>query len=114
MENQDREEIKKEIPAYFPYVHIQLWYDADEIIGFSGTNDHQLEMLFLIPNRICKGYGRQIIDYLIQNFNITTVDVNEENENATNFYKRNGFRVIKKSELDSAGRPYPILHLELE
>lgn len=77
-------------------------------------NEHHLEMLFLNPDKIGIGYGRTIISALIKDFNIKTVDVNKNNEKATNFYNRNGFRVISQSELDSSGRPYPILHLGLK
>lgn len=35
--DKDREEIKREIPTYFPYLKIQLWYEEDELIGFSGN-----------------------------------------------------------------------------
>lgn len=114
LRDKDREEIKREIPNYLPYLNLQLWYEKDELIGFSGINDHHLEMLFLNPYKIGKGYGRTIIGSLIKDFNIKTVDVNKDNENATNFYNRNGFHVISQSELDSSGRPYPILHLELK
>lgn len=114
LKKQDIEEMKKEIPGYFPMVTIQLWYDDDEIIGFSGTNEQNLEMLFLKPNKIGRGYGQQVMNELIQQFNVRTVDVNEENKKAARFYKRNGFHVVKRSALDSSGRPYPILHLELK
>ncbi len=36
-------------------------------------------MLFLKPNKIGKGYGKAIINSLIKDFDITTVDVNKDN-----------------------------------
>ena len=39
------------------------------------------------------------------------VDVNEQNVRAVGFYERLGFRQIGRSPLDSAGMPYPLLHL---
>lgn len=114
LKDKDREEIKKEIPSYFDYLDIQLWYEKDELIGFSGTNEHHLEMLFLNPDKTSKGYGQAIISSLIKDFNIKTVDVNKDNENATKFYIKSGFHILNQSEIDSSGRPYPILHLKLK
>jgi len=45
---------------------------------------------------------------------VLKVDVNEQNDQALGFYKGNGFKVISRSEMDSSGKPYPILHLELQ
>ena len=39
--------------------------------------------------------------------------MNEANENALGFYLHFGFEVAGRSELDSAGRPFPLLHLVL-
>ncbi|SFL38587.1 putative acetyltransferase [Gracilibacillus orientalis] len=114
LKDKDREEIKREIPSYFDYLAIQLWYEKDELLGFSGINEHHLEMLFLKPDKIGKGYGQAIISSLIKDFNIKTVDVNKDNENATKFYIKNGFHILNQSEIDSSGRPYPILHLKLK
>ncbi|WP_204671955.1 GNAT family N-acetyltransferase [Gracilibacillus alcaliphilus] len=105
---------KREIPSYFDHLDIQLWYEKDELIGFSGINEHHLEMLFLKPAKIGKGYGQTIISSLIKDFNIRTVDVNKDNKNAAKFYMKNGFHLLKQSETDSSGRPYPILHLKLK
>ena len=39
------------------------------------------------------------------------VDVNEQNPEAVAFYRRLGFEVEGRSALDSAGRPFPLLHM---
>jgi putative acetyltransferase len=39
------------------------------------------------------------------------VDVNEQNEAARRFYEACGFEVAGRSETDSAGRPFPLLHM---
>jgi hypothetical protein len=41
------------------------------------------------------------------------VDVNEQNEQALGFYLRMGFEVEGRSELDSTGKPFPLLHMRL-
>jgi putative acetyltransferase len=42
-----------------------------------------------------------------------TVDVNEQNPAACRFYEACGFVVVGRSELDSTGRPFPLLHMRL-
>lgn len=110
---EDRKALKNEIPTYFKYVEAYLWWDGFEVIGFSGTNDQQLEMLFLDPQFINKGYGTKIVQSLIKENKIQYVDVNKDNKNAVRFYKKNGFIKYDESERDGQGRAYPILHLKL-
>lgn len=87
--------------------------DDRKIIGFIGVADRSLEMLFLHPEFFGTGLGRQLMDFAVKEWNINRVDVNEQNEQATRFYKNFGFKVKGRSELDPQGKPYPILHLEL-
>ena len=54
------------------------------------------------------------MDYSIDHLNVTKVDVNEQNEQAVGFYKNYGFETVHRSELDSSGKPYPTLHMELK
>ena len=113
LKENDRLALKTEIPTYFKYVDAYLWYDKNELIGFSGTNDNNLEMLFIHPKYFRKGYGTKILQYLIQEEDIRFVDVNKDNTDALNFYIKNGFKKYKESETDGQGRAYPIIHLKL-
>lgn len=113
LKEKDRLELKFEIPTYFKYVEAYLWSDAKEVIGFSGTNDKNLEMLFIDPIYFKKGYGTKILQTLIQENKVQYVDVNKDNHNAIKFYIKNGFEKYKESEKDEQGRDYPILHLKL-
>lgn len=103
-------EIKKQLPKMLPDVEIMLWYDNSLLVGFSGTRKDSLEMLFIEPGSFAKGYGKQIITILKEQ-GITKVDVNEQNIRGKDFYLRNDFKIVSRSEVDDAGRPYPILHL---
>lgn len=76
--------------------------------------EQNLEMLFIDPEYRGKKIGKILLNYSIDNLNVTKVDVNEQNEQAIGFYKHFGFEVIGHSELDSSGKPYPILHMELK
>ncbi len=54
-----------------------------------------------------------LVEYALQHMKVTKVDVNEQNEQAVGFYEHVGFKTVSRSELDSLGMPYPILHMEL-
>jgi putative acetyltransferase len=70
-------------------------------------------MLFMHPAYRGKRIGKTLLEYAINNLNVTKVDVNEQNEQAVGFYKHCGFETLGRSELDASGKPYPILHMEL-
>ena len=38
--------------------------------------------------------------------------MNEQNAQAVGFYEHMGYKVVSRDELDTEGKPYPILHLE--
>lgn len=80
--------------------------EEDKIVGFMGTNQEKLEMLFVYPTG--KGIGSQLMNQV----NIHYVDVNEQNELAYQFYRKKGFDVYERSELDEQGNPYPILKMK--
>ncbi|MEM6685233.1 MAG: GNAT family N-acetyltransferase [Bacteroidota bacterium] len=86
----------------------------NNIIGFLGVAEANLEMLFIHPDYSGKGIGKSLLTYAIEHMQVTKVDVNEQNEQALGFYQHFGFQVISRSELDASGKPYPILHLELK
>ncbi|MDN5201933.1 acetyltransferase [Fulvivirgaceae bacterium BMA10] len=87
--------------------------EIGRIVGFMGVANEKLEMLFIHPDMMGQGIGKQLLRHAIENLNIDKVDVNEDNQTAVGFYKYFGFRAIKRSPLDGMGKPYPILHMEL-
>ncbi|MCK0190634.1 GNAT family N-acetyltransferase [Arenibacter sp. F20364] len=85
-----------------------------QIIGFLGTAERNLEMLFIHPEYRGRGLGKTLLAYSIHELNVYKVDVNEQNHQAVEFYRHSGFTTIGRSELDASGKPYPILHMELK
>ncbi|MGX7151243.1 GNAT family N-acetyltransferase [Enterococcus ureasiticus] len=112
LSTEDFETIKNELPTYFPHLDVRVWTDQDKVIGFSGVDGKKLEMLFLDPLYIGKGYGKQVVTNLLKENDIQFIDVNEQNQSAKAFYRVMGFDEYERSEVDDAGRPYPILHLK--
>lgn len=86
----------------------------EEIIGFSGVADGNLEMLFIHPTERGNGIGKALLEYSIKEQKVTKVDVNEDNGQAVGFYEKFGFKTYGRSELDSSGKPYPTLHMKIE
>lgn len=84
-----------------------------KIVGFVGVADDKLEMLFIHPYQRGAGIGKQLLNHAIEEMNIRYVDVNEDNEQAVGFYEHMGFHCFKRSELDGMGKPFPLLHMEL-
>jgi len=82
-----------------------------EVAGFMGVVDGKIEMLFIDPTWRGQGIGRRLLEHAVQTLGATRVDVNEQNEQAVGFYLRMGFAVEGRSDLDSTGKPFPLLHL---
>ena len=110
--------------AYFKPLILNVYLDAvklscvknenKNIIAFMGVAEQNLEMLFIHPKERGHGVGKMLLEYAINELEVKKVDVNEENEQAVGFYEKFGFRTYNRSEIDSSGKPYPILHMELK
>ncbi|TCI84720.1 GNAT family N-acetyltransferase [Tenacibaculum sp. M341] len=116
--------LKEEDIEYFKPLILNTYLDVAElrcirnndnkIVGFIGVAEQNLEMLFIAPEYRGKKIGKELLTYSINNLNVTKVDVNKQNEQAVGFYEHCGFTIVGRSELDSSGKPYPILHMELK
>ena len=85
--------------------------EAGALVGFVGIADRKIEMLFVRPDDF--GIGRALCRFAIQELQVREVDVNEDNQEALNFYIKLGFRRVGRSPLDPSGKPFPILHLKV-
>jgi putative acetyltransferase len=97
-----------------PHTDLACVRDENEkVAGFIGIAKGKVEMLFIHPEYREQGIGRTLLRYAIQERGATTVDVNEQNDQALGFYLRMGFEVVGRSELDGNGKPYPLLRMRL-
>ncbi|WP_206212038.1 GNAT family N-acetyltransferase [Weissella coleopterorum] len=112
LSQEDKEFYQNLIPNFFDAVELMLWYENDNLIGFSGVDGYELVMLFLDPKFIGNHYGTNIITWLKSNKGINKIDVNEQNEKALQFYLKQGFEIDSRSQADGFDKPYPILHLK--
>lgn len=88
--------------------------EANQLTGFLGVHKDKIEMLFVHPDEFGNGIGKDLTKYAVNQLSTTKVDVNEDNEQAVGFYQHMGFAVISRDALDSLGKPFPILHMELK
>jgi putative acetyltransferase len=95
---------------------LELWVlcaDSGVLMGFTGMSANKLEALFLAPEFHRCGGGRRLVQHAQELHGELMVDVNEQNPGACRFYEACGFVVEGRSELDSTGRPFPLLHMRL-
>jgi putative acetyltransferase len=90
-----------------------LCSDSGAPMGFLGMSGSKMEALFLAPEFLRRGGGRRLVRHAQELHGELTVDVNEQNPAACRFYEACGFVVEGRSELDSTGRPFPLLHMRL-
>jgi putative acetyltransferase len=93
---------------------LELWVlctDADATMGFMGLSGASVEALFLAPQWFRRGGGRRLLDHARRLKGTLSVDVNEQNPDAVDFYRANGFEVIGRSDVDGIGQPFPLLHM---
>lgn len=109
----------KQIKSYVPQAlqsvsHLIIAINAsNEPIGFMGTEQNRLEMLFLSPTERGKEIGKQLVQYGIQQYGIQMVTVNEQNPQAVGFYEHLGFVMYQRTDHDEQGNPYPLLYMKL-
>ncbi|WP_256005276.1 GNAT family N-acetyltransferase [Pedobacter deserti] len=99
---------------YFDQVALFGVSDQEGVSGFIGVESNHIQMLFIHPGVRERGIGRALVSYAIDALNATQVDVNEQNEQAVGFYEHLGFRQVARADHDAAGKPYPILSMQLE
>ncbi|WP_263080664.1 acetyltransferase [Endozoicomonas sp. Mp262] len=99
---------------YFDAVDLRVAKNKpDNIVGFIGVADQNIEMLFISPNYHNRGIGSLLLKNAIQYQSAIKVDVNEQNPDAIGFYLHQGFEIVNRSPLDDQGNPFPLLHMEL-
>ena len=85
-----------------------------EVSAFLGVAVSKIEMLFVHAGKRGNGAGRLLAEFAIHALHADSVDVNEQNAQAIGFYRHLGFGQTGRSPVDSAGNPFPILHLAMQ
>jgi len=99
---------------YFKDIYIYCIRNAtNRIVAFMTVSENNIDALFIDSSERGKGLGKKMVRYAIDELSAISVEVNEQNEQAIGFYKKMGFHVIRRSEIDGQGKPYPILFMRL-
>ena len=93
---------------------LMVLYQGKHPVAFMGIEGAKIEMLFVAPSCLGRGFGKQLVCMAIEKFHVIYVDVNEQNPQAEGFYRHLGFRAFERIETDEQGNPFPILRMKLE
>ncbi len=80
-------------------------------VGFLIGSGGAVDGLFVDPTAHGQGVGTALLDDAAAHHAVLTVDVNEQNPAAREWYARRGFVETGRSATDDDGRPYPLVHL---
>lgn len=109
---EDRKAIDAEVCGFLPHARVTVAVDEnDNPHGFMLIDGIHVEALFIDPDVRGNGIGRQLLQHGMSLHGALTADVNAQNSQAVGFYQRMGFVETGGSELDTQGRPYPLIHL---
>jgi putative acetyltransferase len=89
-----------------------LCVPTTEAVGFLVMDGRSVEALFIAPEWLRRGGGARLMRHARQIAGPLTVEVNEQNADAVEFYRAQGFEIARRAPVDRAGRPYPLLYLE--
>ncbi|OPB88977.1 GNAT family N-acetyltransferase [Elizabethkingia ursingii] len=104
---------KSIIPEALPQVKLFIYEIEGQTAGFMGISGNTLDMLFVDPDYRRKGIGSKLFQYAQSAFKISRVDVNEQNQQAVDFYLKTGFVQTGRRATDDFGKAYPILEMTL-
>lgn len=114
LSDEQRSEIAQVVQTqYLPNADFLVYDDASGVPqGFMGCTDANIDALFVDPKAHGTGIGTLFIDHMKARHDVLTVQVNEQQPQAHAFYRKCGFRDVRRDPTDDAGRPFPIIHLE--
>ena len=83
---------------YIPMSKTFVYEDNDDIRGFiSVINNDFIGALFVEKNHQGQGLGKNLLDYAKNLYDNLSLAVYKENENALEFYKKMGFKIISEN-----------------
>ncbi|EIB9004306.1 acetyltransferase [Salmonella enterica] len=112
LSNAYRAELEELVSDFLP--EAPLWVvvtDQDEPVGFMLLTGEHMDALFVDPDVRGQGIGKMLVEHALTLAPGLTTNVNEQNTQAVGFYKKMGFKVTGRSEVDDLGKPYPLLNL---
>ena len=118
LKDSDIVEIKQEVKAAFSSLqNILVAKLNNDFAGFIGVSEKSIEMLFVASKFFNLGLGKRLILEAVNAFfteqDEILLDCNEQNERGLKFYQKLGFKQLGRSEKDSSGRDFAIIHFSI-
>ena len=88
---------------YIPNSDTWVYEKDAEIVGFISMIGNEIGGLFVIPSKLGKGIGTQLINFVGENHKDLEVEVFEKNKIGRAFYKKHGFHLIKEFTHQESG-----------
>lgn len=101
--------------TYLP--HAETWVSARQntLDGFISIIDQQfIGALFVAPDRMGKGIGRELIAHAQQRFAWLSLEVYQKNLRAVHFYHARGFRIEDSAWQDDTHQPTWIMNWQAD
>ena len=77
----------------------EVWVaDDDGITGFIAFHEGWIDHLYVLPNRLRRGYGRALLDKAKERNSALQLWTFQRNLNAIAFYRANGFHVVRETD----------------
>lgn len=111
LSHEHRAEIDGIVGAFLPTAELWMIDDGARAVGFLIMDGAMIDALFVHPDAHGRGFGTALVAHALTLAPDAVVDANEQAANALPFYEARGFVRTGRSETDSQGRPYPIVHL---
>ena len=92
--------------------HLVIAEETGCPVAFMGVAAGCLELLFVEPGHHGSGCGKALLQYGMERYGVDSLTVNEQNPQAVGFYSHMGFQMVRRSETDEQGGPYPILYMK--
>ncbi|MCM1328670.1 MAG: GNAT family N-acetyltransferase [Ruminococcus sp.] len=86
-----------------PRAEVYVAQSEDGIVGFIGLNGGHIEGIFVDGEHRSEGVGKSLIDHAKGRYNRLSLCVYEKNTRAADFYLREGFLPVRKTEDISTG-----------
>ena len=96
----EKENIRK---VYLPNTETWVYQLSDEVVGFISMIGNEVGAIFLKPAFHGRGIGLQLMNQVAQLHDTLEVEVFEKNEIGRAFYKKYGFKEIKKHIHEETG-----------
>ncbi|MGM0124541.1 hypothetical protein IGI37_001919 [Enterococcus sp. AZ194] len=85
-----------EVKEQLPKATLLVSFEKEVVTGFLGVVDTYIAGLFIEKNYQGRGYGKQLLEAAKQEASTLTLAVYQKNKRAYDFYRKEGFTVVKE------------------